>query len=278
MEIECVDDVGLDDVEVDDTKTADNFVEGLKTLTPTVGQYFETIEEARNYYECYGRENGFWIRTRGSAKGRNRSNEVTKAHMSILHDKWSGKWKVTDFDEKHNHPLVTPCKRTKMPSNRKMPKAVKDLTEVFHSEKIEITKVPSIFGGEIIGFDSRDCYNHLRNVRHKKLDRGDAQSVLDYFKNKQAENPQFFYALQCDEDGRAVNFFWVDARSRMAYEYFGDVVTFDTTYRTNKYEMPFAPFTGVNHHYQSIQFGCALLQDETEVSFVWLFKTWLAAM
>ncbi|KAI8572784.1 hypothetical protein RHMOL_Rhmol01G0227500 [Rhododendron molle] len=201
-----------------------------------------------------------------------------KAHMSILHDKWSGKWKVTDFDEKHNHPLVTPCKRTKMPSNRKMPKAVKDLTEVFHSEKIEITKVPSIFGGEIIGFDSRDCYNHLRNVRHKKLDRGDAQSVLDYFKNKQAENPQFFYALQCDEDGRAVNFFWVDARSRMAYEYFGDVVTFDTTYRTNKYEMPFAPFTGVNHHYQSIQFGCALLQDETEVSFVWLFKTWLAAM
>ncbi|KAL5774854.1 hypothetical protein ACOSP7_012411 [Xanthoceras sorbifolium] len=28
--------------------------------------------------------------------------------------------------------------------------------------------------------------------------------------------------------------------------------------------MPFALFTGVNHHLQSIQFGCALLQDETE--------------
>lgn len=34
----------------------------------------------------------------------------------------------------------------------------------------------------------------------------------------------------------------------MAYRYFGDVVTFDTTYRTNKYNMPFAPFTGINHH------------------------------
>ncbi|XP_021804022.1 protein FAR1-RELATED SEQUENCE 5-like, partial [Prunus avium] len=42
--------------------------------------------------------------------------------------------------------------------------------------------------------------------------------------------------------------------------------------------MPFAPFTGVNHHLQSIQFGCALLQDETEVTFLWLFETWLEAM
>ena len=42
--------------------------------------------------------------------------------------------------------------------------------------------------------------------------------------------------------------------------------------------MPFAPFTGLNHHCQSILFGCALLQDETEQTFVWLFETWLQAM
>ncbi|XP_026383871.1 protein FAR1-RELATED SEQUENCE 5-like [Papaver somniferum] len=42
--------------------------------------------------------------------------------------------------------------------------------------------------------------------------------------------------------------------------------------------MPFAPFTGVNHHYGSIQYGCAFLQDETELTFVWLFKAWLEAM
>ncbi|KAI8529889.1 hypothetical protein RHMOL_Rhmol11G0009700 [Rhododendron molle] len=29
---------------------------------------------------------------------------------------------------------------------------------------------------------------------------------------------------------------------------------------------------------QSIQFGGALLQDETETAFVWLFKAWLDAM
>ncbi|KAF7127477.1 hypothetical protein RHSIM_Rhsim11G0010300 [Rhododendron simsii] len=74
MELEA-----LDDVEVKDTETPDNNVEGFKT--PTIGIYFETIEEARNYYERYGQENGFWIRTRGSDKGQNRSNEVTRVRF-----------------------------------------------------------------------------------------------------------------------------------------------------------------------------------------------------
>lgn len=103
------------------------------------------------------------------------------------------------------------------------------------------------------------------------------QSSIILGKSKQRIH-NFFYAIQCDEDDRATNFFWVDSRSRTVYQYFGDLITFDTTYRTNKYEMPFAPFTRVNHHFQSIQFGCAILQDETETTFLWLFETWLEAM
>ena len=74
------------------------------------------------------------------------------------------------------------------------------------------------------------------------------------------------------------NIFWVDAWSRMAYQYFGDVVTYDTTYKTNKYDMPFTHFTGLNHHCQSVLFGYALFQEETEQTFVWLFETWLQVM
>ncbi|WOH08468.1 hypothetical protein DCAR_0727909 [Daucus carota subsp. sativus] len=42
--------------------------------------------------------------------------------------------------------------------------------------------------------------------------------------------------------------------------------------------MPFAPFTGVNHHRQSILFSCALVSDEREETFVWLFRQWLNCM
>ncbi|CAL8169116.1 unnamed protein product [Prunus armeniaca] len=192
-----------------------------------------------------------------------------KASMRIKLDRWSNKWKVSSFQDSYNHKPITPERRMKMKSNRVMSKAAKILTETFHEENLPIAKVLSILGGPHISFNNRDCYNHLRNVRHRQLDGGDAQSVLTYFRKKQVENPQFFYVIQCDENGRATNYFWVDAQSisRMAYHHFGDVVIFDTTYRTNKYDMPFALFIGVNHYLQSIQFGCALLQDETEVTF-----------
>ena len=59
---------------------------------------------------------------------------------------------------------------------------------------------------------------------------------------------------------------------------FSDVIVFDVTYKTNNFSMPFAPFTGVNHHRQSILFGCALLSDKLEQTFIWLFDQWLKCM
>jgi hypothetical protein len=72
--------------------------------------------------------------------------------------------------------------------------------------------------------------------------------------------------------------FWADAMSRKNYSLFGDVVSFDATYTTNQYNMIFAPFTGVNHHLQSIFLGVAFLANEKVESYVWLFKIILKAM
>ncbi|KAF5453435.1 hypothetical protein F2P56_028337 [Juglans regia] len=92
------------------------------------------------------------------------------------------------------------------------------------------------------------------------------------------QNDGFVYVIDVDEELRLRNVFWADARSRAAYEYFGDVITFDTTYLTNRYGMPFAPFVGVNHHGQSILLGAALISSEDTSTFVWLFQAWLECM
>ncbi|XP_014503275.1 protein FAR-RED IMPAIRED RESPONSE 1-like [Vigna radiata var. radiata] len=91
-------------------------------------------------------------------------------------------------------------------------------------------------------------------------------------------NNDFFYDIELDEGNRICSVFWADARSRAACEEFGDVISFDTTYLTNKYEMPFAPFVGVNHHGHSILLGCGLLSFEDTSSFVWLFESWMRCM
>jgi len=74
------------------------------------------------------------------------------------------------------------------------------------------------------------------------------------------------------------NFFYRDGKSRNDYGCFGDAIIFDTTYRTNKYNLICAPFVGVDHHWQNVVFGCAFLLDESVASYAWVFKSFLESM
>ncbi|XP_028112052.1 protein FAR1-RELATED SEQUENCE 5-like [Camellia sinensis] len=62
------------------------------------------------------------------------------------------------------------------------------------------------------------------------------------------------------------------------YGQFGDIVTFDTTYKLNSAHRPFASFVGFNHHRETVIFGAALMYNETADSFIWLFRRFLEAM
>ncbi|XP_040989059.1 protein FAR1-RELATED SEQUENCE 5-like [Juglans microcarpa x Juglans regia] len=84
--------------------------------------------------------------------------------------------------------------------------------------------------------------------------------------------------MDMNVDGRLKNVFWADARSRASNEYFGEVDTFDTIYLTNRYEMSFAPFVGVNYHGQLILLGAGLIFNEDTETFTWLFQSWLNCM
>ncbi|XP_015387886.1 protein FAR-RED IMPAIRED RESPONSE 1-like [Citrus sinensis] len=138
--------------------------------------------------------------------------------------------------------------------------------------------VVEVGGYENVSFLEKDARNHVDKARRLRLGEGDATAIQKYFQKMQAENDGFFFSLDLDEEGRLNNVFWADPRSRAAYKDFGDVVTFDTTYLTNKYDMPFAPFIGVNHHGHSILLGCWLISHEDTETFMWLFDTWLSCI
>ncbi|XP_035547269.1 protein FAR-RED IMPAIRED RESPONSE 1-like [Juglans regia] len=133
-------------------------------------------------------------------------------------------------------------------------------------------------GFENLPFLEKDCCNYIDKARHLRLGKGGAGALQEYFCRMQYKNPGFFALMDLDDEGRLKNVFWANPRSRVAYQYFSDVVTFDTTYLTNRYGMPFAPFVGVNHHGQSILLGAGLISSEDTETFVWLFQTWLKCM
>ncbi|KAK6246952.1 hypothetical protein QUC31_018517 [Theobroma cacao] len=282
---------------------------------PYVAMEFNAEDAAKTYYDEYARRMGFSSKagqlTRSKIDGTIVSREFVCGREglkrrsadscdALLRIELKGdKWVVTKFVKEHSHSMVSPSKVHYLRPRRHFAGAAKTMADSYQGVGI----VPS--GVMYVSMDgnraSMDANNRgLRNtppaeanrsvknigtpnyavrpVNRKRTLGRDAQNLLDYFKKMQAENPGFFYAIQLDDDNRMANVFWADARSRTAYMHFGDAVTLDTSYRVNQYRVPFAPFTGVNHHGQTILFGCALLLDDSEASFVWLFKTFLTAM
>ncbi|TYJ00181.1 hypothetical protein E1A91_A13G069800v1 [Gossypium mustelinum] len=288
----------------------------LLDLEPYEGMEFESEEAAKAFYNSYARRVGFSTRVSSSRRSRRdgaiiqrqfvcakegfrnlnekrtkdreikRPRTITrvgcKASLSVkVQD--SGKWVVSGFVREHNHELVPPDQVHCLRSHRQISGPAKTLIDTLQAAGMGPRRIMSAlikeYGGiSKVGFTEVDCRNYMRNNRQRSLE-GDIQLLLDYLRQMQAENSNFFFAVQGDEDQALTsNVFWADPKSRMNYTYFGDTVTFDTTYRSNRYRLPFAPFTGVNHHGQPVLFGCAFLINESEASFVWLFKTWLMAM
>ena len=55
-------------------------------------------------------------------------------------------------------------------------------------------------------------------------------------------------------------------------------MVFDSTYRSNKYRLPFVPFVGLNHHRSTVVFGVGLVSGESADSYEWLLQVFLEAM
>lgn len=62
------------------------------------------------------------------------------------------------------------------------------------------------------------------------------------------------------------------------YAEYGDCVSFNTTYMTNKCNLRFALFVGVTTHGHTYFLGCAFICDETIKTFKWLFETFIEIM
>jgi hypothetical protein len=274
------------------------------------GMVFNSSVEARQCFNQYARRVGFGTRTRGtwrrdsgelwkctfscsregkskpSAERRKSTGDTSRCScpcvvtVRLFHD---GKWRFTGVKLEHNHG-VSPSKARFFRSHRYVSETVRKKLVVNDEVGISVSKTFMSVAAETEGgisglsFTEKDARNIVDQFRRLKLGEGDAEAIRMYFARKQQQNNNFFHLMEIDNDGRLQNVFWADSRSRSAYQYFNDVVSFDTTYLTNKYDMPFAPFVGVNHHGQSILLGCALLSDETIKSYVWLFNTWLICM
>ncbi|XLR04617.1 hypothetical protein S83_070815, partial [Arachis hypogaea] len=87
-----------------------------------------------------------------------------------------------------------------------------------------------------------DLQNYSRDLKTLIID-VNAQMCIDNLKNKHEMNNSFYYDCELIKEGKLKNLFWANGICRKNYYLFRDIVSFGTTYGTNKYDMIFVPFT-----------------------------------
>lgn len=92
-------------------------------------------------------------------------------------------------------------------------------------------------------FTKRTLRNICGKISREQAD-DDVRKTLEVFSDIVAGDPDFTYRVLADSDSRVKNLMWTNGSSRMQYRFFGDVVTFNTTYRTNLYDIAVWAFCG----------------------------------
>ncbi|XP_074314154.1 protein FAR1-RELATED SEQUENCE 5-like [Silene latifolia] len=194
-----------------------------------------------------------------------------------------GQWEVMQHFTEHNHELTPPQWQQHHRSERRITdaeaEAIRALTEAFVAPSVQYKVAAALAGGDVfVGHTKRDHINFVHRLKIKAIEGGDAATLINLLTKSQAEDPGFFFRVQFNKEGRLHHLFWCDSMMREDYRLYHDVVIFDTTYRTNRYNLICGAFVGINNHWSNVMFGCAFLSDEQEESFQWLFNVFNEAM
>ncbi|XP_056697565.1 protein FAR1-RELATED SEQUENCE 5-like [Spinacia oleracea] len=140
-------------------------------------------------------------------------------------------WVVKNVVNEHLNPNPTPTKSTHISMFK-----VKKITDIILNQIVNDHEsgapVAQIFnnlagrrnGVENIGFTKKDMHNFLNKRMRLRLRDGDAATMINYLDKMTKDNQIFFHLHRVDKTRRLQDVMWVDARSRAAYKYFGDVM------------------------------------------------------
>ncbi|XP_056695821.1 protein FAR1-RELATED SEQUENCE 5-like [Spinacia oleracea] len=194
-----------------------------------------------------------------------------------------GRYEVVNHVIMHNHDLTRSQWHYLHRSERQITEEKREAIETMQKSGLSSTASFNYMaieagGEENLGHSKKDHLNYCTRLKMKQIEGGDAQAVTDIMYLELEGDPNFFFRFRLDEKGKLRSLFWRDSMMMEDYGIFGDIVIFDTTYRTNRYNLICAPIVGINNHWNNCMFGCAFIGDEKIELFVWLLQTFKKSM
>ena len=118
----------------------------------------------------------------------------------------------------------------------------------------------SVGGYDNVRFTMKDLYNRLSRQPSCELSDSDAAKAIGYLQHKCDQDIGLFGKYTFDQHNRLENLIWADGKCHSDYSHFGEVLSFDTTCKTNACGEPLIIFVGVNNHFRTTIYGFALLK------------------
>jgi hypothetical protein len=177
-----------------------------------------------------------------------------------------GIWYVRNFVDAHNHEFAKPEHVYVLWSHRGLNDDQKPEEIVLSQSGLRPYQVMDVMqkshgGPGEIRFLLQDLYNFIAREKKEKVEGSNVDYVLNYMAARKDEDPEFYFDFSVDDQGWLQNMLWSDSQSQLDYGVFGDIVVFDSTYRVNRYNLPFVLFIGVGHHRITVVFGCGISSD-----------------
>ncbi|XP_057739811.1 protein FAR1-RELATED SEQUENCE 5-like [Arachis stenosperma] len=152
-------------------------------------------------------------------------------------------------------------------NHRGLTETVKIQIDGIQAHGIAMSKIVGYMAGmaggySLLGFLKKDVYNYTDKQRRIKIADGDANFAIVYLERK----------------AELTNLIWANRSSRVDYQYFGNILAFDSTYKKNKYKRLIVIFSGSNNHKQTTIFGFGLLLDESVASYRWMLENLMEIM
>ena len=202
--------------------------------------------------------------------------------MIRLHRRSDHSWYISRVNDTHNHRLTKAYGENKhWKSHSYIDPSTKDLIKKLRENNISLGRICNILGATDGVSRSGMRKESVRSICAKMAQenmRDDIGKTLKLLDTMKETDPGLEVRFQLDEDGRLKSMLWCTGKNRIDYSSFGDAITFDTTYRTNLYSLPFGLFMGINNHFQSIVLGGLLLTSETTADFEWAFANFISIM
>ena len=150
------------------------------------------------------------------------------------------KWVVYQFFEKHNHRLVREEDYMYLKVARKLSFPQQQLLYHLSNGNLGPTRAWNVFkemcgGFENIGVTDAECRNYKRNLNNF-IGTRDAQMVVDKLLSRQEFFDNFSVEFKKNKNDKTlIGLFWADDQAKQYYATFGDIVSFDATFRSNRF-------------------------------------------